>query len=88
MAVSTVAPVVTAKTAVRRRQQSDVSPPPILRERRYPLDRGLCDNHQIATHTVEMGLLRSRLMSPHPWTKKDLEPRILAALAAYNPDAA
>ncbi|WP_137149471.1 HEPN domain-containing protein [Mycolicibacterium sp. CR10] len=32
-------------------------------------------------------LLRSRLLSKHPWTKKDLEPRILAALANYRPGA-
>lgn len=31
-------------------------------------------------------LLRSRLLSAHPWVKKDLEPRILAALALYKPD--
>jgi Apea-like HEPN len=30
-------------------------------------------------------LLRSRLLSSNPWTKNDLEPRILAALASYSP---
>lgn len=32
-------------------------------------------------------LLKSRLLSSNPWTKKDLEPRILAALASYRPGA-
>jgi hypothetical protein len=32
-------------------------------------------------------LLRSRLLSSNRWTKKDLEPRILAALSSYEPPA-
>jgi hypothetical protein len=32
-------------------------------------------------------LLRSRLLSANPWTKKDLEARILAALDSYRPDS-
>src|SRR5262245_44671260 len=55
LAIGTIAAVVAAEAVVRGRQQSDVLPPPVARERSDLVDWGSCDNRQIAPKSFKMG---------------------------------
>src|SRR5215831_189226 len=55
LAIRTIASIVPPEAVVRGRQQSDVLPPFVVRERRDPLDGGLGDNRQVAAQPFKMG---------------------------------